>query len=99
MTHQRLPKIIKAMRHMIPQRIQNHLLDLLRIISPKSLLHRGHVHADFGQTVELMEETDVVDFSSGSVFAWGKVEGSGIGDDYEAVSEGHHGGPGFVGFL
>lgn len=71
---------------MRPLRVDEDLLDFLRVVATDGTLKEQQMPPDSCETVELMEEGNVVDLALGGGFAWGEVVFGGVGDDYEAVA-------------
>lgn len=92
-THNALPQIIKTVMDVVLLRPEQHLLDRLTVIAMQRLLGEVVMVPDVRETVQLMEERDVVYGAVLGVFARGEVVGAGRGDEDEAVARGHEFGP------
>ncbi len=80
-------------------RFKQKIINLVPVLAIHGSLQREKVRADVRQTVQLVEERDIVDLAVGSGFAQGelvKALGGGVGEEDEAVAWWEEGGPGFV---
>ena len=68
-THERLANIIETMPHMPLLRLKQKIVNLVPVLAVHTRLQREEVRADVRQTVQLVEEGDVVDLASGGGFA------------------------------
>ena len=61
--HDRLPDIVEAMIHMVFLLPQQHIIKLLRVVVRHAGLQGESVSSDVRETMQLMEERDVVDLA------------------------------------